>query len=244
MATEESETRFFSSFNTHMFSQALKKARKEQGLTHALAAELTGISPSMFSRYENEERKPSRHSFERLCTFFELDQGAFLSETETNSLQGQWVPAKLISSGANFVSYFDTRAFAVALRDARQEMRLTQAKAAEGTGISQPMYANFENGARKPSSKSLISICDFYKLDPKSFFSPKKDPSILGQQIIDKQREMGFSDAVMGKYLGLSARRYKSLIAVGNIRSEDQLRVCQLLDIPFDSSTRDDTPES
>lgn len=131
---------------------------------------------------------------------------------------------------------FDTPAFALACRSARKEMMLTQAVAASRIGVSQPMYANFETGARKPSSRSLISVCAFYKFNPESFLKMPTHQSPLGSTILDKQKEYGMTNNEMRKFLGLSSRRYNSLIAIGYVRTEDHLRICKLLNIPFEDS--------
>ena len=48
----------------------IRKLRKEQGLTLKRLSELTGLAPSIISRYENEERNPKIENWQKLADFF------------------------------------------------------------------------------------------------------------------------------------------------------------------------------
>lgn len=50
----------------------IRKLRKEQGLTLKRLSELTGLAPSLISRYENEERNPKIENWQKLADFFEV----------------------------------------------------------------------------------------------------------------------------------------------------------------------------
>lgn len=48
--------------------------------------------------------------------------------------------------------------FSECLKDLRKQARLTQVDVAEKLGISQPAYASWERGAKKPTQDNLVKI--------------------------------------------------------------------------------------
>ena len=48
--------------------------------------------------------------------------------------------------------------FSERLKDLRQQAGLTQVDVAEALGISQPAYASWERGAKKPTQENLVKI--------------------------------------------------------------------------------------
>lgn len=48
--------------------------------------------------------------------------------------------------------------FSERLKDLRKQARLTQVDVAEKLGISQPAYASWERGAKKPTQDNLVKI--------------------------------------------------------------------------------------
>lgn len=48
----------------------IRKLRKEQGLTLKRLSELTGLAPSLISRYENGDRHPKIENWQKLADYF------------------------------------------------------------------------------------------------------------------------------------------------------------------------------
>ena len=48
----------------------IKKLRKERGLTLKRLSELTGLAPSLISRYENGDRHPKIENWQKLADYF------------------------------------------------------------------------------------------------------------------------------------------------------------------------------
>ena len=48
----------------------IRKLRKERGLTLKRLSELTGLAPSLISRYENGDRHPKIENWQKLADFF------------------------------------------------------------------------------------------------------------------------------------------------------------------------------
>ena len=52
--------------------------------------------------------------------------------------------------------------FAERLKSLRLQAKLTQTEVAEKVGVSQPQYARWEAGKRKPTSETLQKFADFF----------------------------------------------------------------------------------
>ena len=48
--------------------------------------------------------------------------------------------------------------FSERLKESRKKARLTQVEIAEKLGISQPAYASWERGAKKPTQENLVKL--------------------------------------------------------------------------------------
>lgn len=57
---------------SEMFTQKIKKARKDAGYTQNQVAELTGISQPIISNIERGEREPSIENLGILADFYEV----------------------------------------------------------------------------------------------------------------------------------------------------------------------------
>ncbi|MNP83359.1 helix-turn-helix protein [compost metagenome] len=57
-----------------------------------------------------------------------------------------------------------------ALKEARQELGLTQIQVAESLGIHVEHIRSLEYGRVNPSLKLMFKICDFYKKTPEELF--------------------------------------------------------------------------
>lgn len=54
--------------------------------------------------------------------------------------------------------------FSERLKDLRKQARLTQVDVAEKLGISQPAYASWERGAKKPTQENLVKIAQIFNV--------------------------------------------------------------------------------
>jgi len=63
---------------------------------------------------------------------------------------------------------------------ARREARLSQIKAAELVGITQPTISEYENGTIMPSVPTLIILCEVYRTTPNVLLGFDGDGTPLG----------------------------------------------------------------
>jgi len=66
-----------------VFSDILRKTRKEKGLTQEQLSEQLNICRDTLYNWENDIRKPDIDELQRLCEIFECDSGYLLGEFET-----------------------------------------------------------------------------------------------------------------------------------------------------------------
>ena len=62
----------------------IRKLRKERGLTLKRLSELTGLAPSLISRYENGDRHPKIENWKKLADFFGVSVEYLQSKTFIN----------------------------------------------------------------------------------------------------------------------------------------------------------------
>lgn len=66
--------------------------------------------------------------------------------------------------------------FALRLRAAREERRLSQSELERITGISQAVIANYEAGRYRPGFREMFKLCEALRVTPNVFFYGKDDP--------------------------------------------------------------------
>ena len=69
-----------------MFSEQLKKLRKERGLTQEQLASLLKISKSAISMYENGNRTPDFETLELIADFFNVNLSYLIGEEQKYGL--------------------------------------------------------------------------------------------------------------------------------------------------------------
>ena len=63
--------------------------------------------------------------------------------------------------------------FSERLKDLRKQAGLTQVEVAEKLGISQPAYASWERGVKKPTQENLVKIAKIFNVSLDSLFDNK-----------------------------------------------------------------------
>lgn len=62
------------------FSNIIKQARESKKLLIRQAAALLDIDPSLLSKYENGDRRPSRDIVEKMSSIYDIDKNELLTE--------------------------------------------------------------------------------------------------------------------------------------------------------------------
>jgi HTH-type transcriptional regulator, competence development regulator len=62
------------------FSNIIKKAREKKKLLIRQAAAMLDIDPSLLSKYEKGDRRPTRELIEKMSIIYELDKNEILTE--------------------------------------------------------------------------------------------------------------------------------------------------------------------
>jgi transcriptional regulator with XRE-family HTH domain len=62
------------------FCNIIKKAREKKKLLIRQAAAMLDIDPSLLSKYENGDRRPTRELIEKMSIIYELDKNEILTE--------------------------------------------------------------------------------------------------------------------------------------------------------------------
>lgn len=65
-----------------IFSKKLKQIRTEKNFTQKAVADLLGITPHAYQKYEYGEREPSLENFIKLCEFYEVSADYLLGRTD------------------------------------------------------------------------------------------------------------------------------------------------------------------
>ena len=88
-----------------MFSETLKKLRKEKGLTQVQLAKLLKISKSSISMYENGNREPDFETEELIADFFNVSIDTLRGKPSVNDiekLQSEDIP--ILNESAKFLT--------------------------------------------------------------------------------------------------------------------------------------------
>ena len=80
----------------------------------------------------------------------------------------------------------------------RLELNLTQKQAGERLGVTSFTIINWENGLRKPAIEHVPAICRFLGYDPEP-----PTPKTLPERLAAKRRELGWTQRVAAKKLGV-----------------------------------------
>ncbi len=138
------------------FGLELRTARVDAGLLQDDAAGELNVSTQTIRNWESGRSEPSEENKHRLAEKYGVHVGEFAAFYE------------------EFHSYRVTRERPVInpklLRLARQEAGFTQAQAAEMVGVNRNTIGRYENGASRPSPKTLAKLSEIYGKTSRWFF--------------------------------------------------------------------------
>lgn len=145
----------------------LRECRKIKGITQKSVSDMLRVSPSAISQWETGETYPSSENLAKLAEAYGVSTDYLLGldtpETGVDIAKSkQDYIRQMIMHGAWEAKYLSKSATTSRLRKLRMERGLTQAEAADLTGIDRVSYTRFERGIRVPPADKLVILADFF----------------------------------------------------------------------------------
>lgn len=84
--------------------------------------------------------------------------------------------------------------FSEQLKSLRIEAKLTQAEVAEKVGVSQPQYAWWEAGKRKPTSETLQKFADFFGVSMDYLAGKENDDELANVELLFRMTSDGLTE--------------------------------------------------
>lgn len=86
--------------------------------------------------------------------------------------------------------------FSERLKKLRKQVQLTQVDVAEKLGISQPAYASWERGVKKPTQENLVKIAQILNVSVDYLLgnSEKKDDELDNIELLFRMNSKGLTD--------------------------------------------------
>lgn len=84
--------------------------------------------------------------------------------------------------------------FSEQLKSLRIEAKLTQAEVAEKVGVSQPQYARWEAGKRKPTSETLQKFADFFGVSMDYLAGKENDDELANVELLFRMTSDGLTE--------------------------------------------------
>lgn len=84
--------------------------------------------------------------------------------------------------------------FSERLKSLRIEAKLTQAEVAEKVGVSQPQYARWEAGKRKPTSETLQKFADFFGVSMDYLAGKENDDELANVELLFRMTSDGLTE--------------------------------------------------
>ena len=84
--------------------------------------------------------------------------------------------------------------FSEQLKSLRIEAKLTQAEVAKKVGVSQPQYARWEAGKRKPTSETLQKFADFFGVSMDYLAGKENDDELANVELLFRMTSDGLTE--------------------------------------------------
>ena len=144
----------------------LRECRKIKGLTQKCVADMLGVSSPAISQWEKGETSPSSENLAKLAKIYGVstDYLMGLDTPETSAdiakLRKDHIRDTLMYGAVRRT--LNLPSTTNRLQKLRMERGLTQAEAADLTGIDRVSYTRFERGIRVPPADKLVILADFF----------------------------------------------------------------------------------
>lgn len=148
-----------------VYSNRLKKIRKEKNLTQQQIANAIKIDRGQFSHYEIEyDIFPLKH-LNNVCNFLNVSFDYIFELTnENNFYYSENIDSKLVGKR---------------LKDVRKSLGLTQNDIAKLLNLDQPVISIYENGKCLIGTAFLYTICSKYKISADYLLGRTDEPKYL-----------------------------------------------------------------
>lgn len=84
--------------------------------------------------------------------------------------------------------------FSERLKSLRLKAKLTQTEVAEKVGVSQPQYARWEAGKRKPTSETLQKFADFFGVSMDYLAGKKEEDELANVELLFRMTSDGLTE--------------------------------------------------
>lgn len=153
------------------FGKRLKEMRIQAGLTQAQLGARVGVTKSVISFYEQQERSPSPDMLIRFARIFHVSTDHLLGLEQRSTIdvtdldEGDVAIVRYLAQSLqkrSETSEDETQLYFQRIRDMREDSDLTQVEVARILGIQQTVYSRYERGVQTIPLEHLIKLADYY----------------------------------------------------------------------------------
>ena len=131
-----------------IFNDRLRQCRKDKNLSQEYLADLLGVIPRSYRKYEGTDREPKITGLIALAHCFEVSIDYLVGRTDISRK-----PEKVNSR---------TQAFSERLRTLRKLKGVRQKDVADKLGMRERSFGLYEYGRRQPRIAGLIALADYF----------------------------------------------------------------------------------